>query len=139
MAAQRDHPTEGIPNDVACLKPKAVEKSDGMSCHSSNRDRDLTGRLPHPSVVEQDDLTSGGERISHCGIPVVERPSEVLKKEQGEPETVAKPAVGIGLVIDLQELGGGQPCYSRSCSMTSVSPARLSLNVFMATDYRWIC
>jgi hypothetical protein len=36
-------------------------------------------------VVEQDDLSSGRERIGHGRIPVVERPGEVLQSN-GSPE-----------------------------------------------------
>jgi len=39
-------------------------------------------RTPQASVVEEDDLPSGRERIGDCGIPVVERAGEVLKKQQ---------------------------------------------------------
>ena len=79
---QCDHPTEGVPDDVARLYSKFVQKGHRVFRHSGDRLRDVAGGTPHASVVEQDDLPSGGERISHRGIPVVERPGEVLQAEQ---------------------------------------------------------
>jgi hypothetical protein len=78
---KRDHPAEGVPDDVARLYSKSVKKGHRVFRHSGDRLRDVAGGTPHASVVEQDDLPSGGERISHRWIPVVESPGEVLQAE----------------------------------------------------------
>ena len=79
---QRDHPTEGVPDHVARLYSKFVKKGHRVSRHPGDRLRDFAGGTSHAGVVEQDDLSSGGERISHRWIPVVEGPGEMLQAEQ---------------------------------------------------------
>ncbi len=76
---KRDHPAEGVPEDVAPFDSKRLQKGQWMSRHFGNRRRDVAARAPHACVVEENDLPSGGERIGHRGIPVVQRPREVLK------------------------------------------------------------
>jgi hypothetical protein len=79
---KRNHPTEGVPEDVTRPDSKRLEKCSCMFRHSGDGRRDLAGRAPHAGVVEQDDLPSRGERVGHRGIPVVERPGEVLQEEE---------------------------------------------------------
>jgi hypothetical protein len=76
-----------------------------MSRHSGDRVRDVAGGTPDAGVVEQDDLPSGGERIGHGGIPVVERSGEVLQEQQREPRSFAETPVRVGMAIHLEELG----------------------------------
>jgi len=47
---------------------------------------------------------SGGERIGHGRIPVVERSGEVLQEEQREPRATAEPPVRVRVTIRLEEL-----------------------------------
>ena len=37
---------------------------------------------PMPGIVEEDDLPPGGQRVDNGRIPIVERPGEMLEKEQ---------------------------------------------------------
>src|SRR6266550_1636691 len=101
-----DHPTERETEHVAGLDSKSVKKGHGVFCHSGDRRRDVAGRTPNAGVVDEDYLPSGGKRISHRGIPVVERPGEVLQAEQRQPRAIAESPVGVGMAVHLQELCG---------------------------------
>src|SRR5213594_2917702 len=69
-----DHPTERETENVAGLYSKSVKKGHGVFCHSGDRLRDVAGGTPNAGVVEEDYVPTGGKRISHRWIPVVERP-----------------------------------------------------------------
>jgi hypothetical protein len=79
---KRDHSTERVPEDIAPLDAESVKKRHGVSGHFGDSVRNFACRTPQASVVEEDDLPSGREWIGDCGVPVVERAGEVLKKQQ---------------------------------------------------------
>src|SRR6266699_27805 len=129
-----DHATERETENVAGLDSKSVEKGHGVFCHSGDRRRDVAGGTPNAGVVEEDDLPSGGKRISHSWIPVVERPGEVLLAEQRQPRAIAESTVGVGMAVHLQELCGSgrskhitHPFASRlpSCSRATATSSAL--------------
>src|SRR5258705_390043 len=105
-----DHPTERETENVARLYSKSVQKGHGVFCHSGDRLRDVAGGTPNAGVVEEDYFPSGGKRISHRWIPVVERPGEVLQAEQRQPRAIAEPPVGVRMAVRLKELRGSGRC-----------------------------
>src|SRR6185295_13819004 len=97
---------EGETEDVALRQTEPVEKRHDVRGHSGYRLRHCAGRAPDSRVIEEDDLPSGRERIAHGGIPVVERPREVLQAEQRQPRALAEATVGVGMATRLEDLRG---------------------------------
>src|SRR5262245_18870701 len=74
-----------------------------MLRHPGHLGRDPAARTAHARVVEQDDLPLPGERIDHGGVPVVERPGEVLKEQERKPAASTESPVGVFIVVHRDE------------------------------------
>jgi hypothetical protein len=103
-----DHAAKGETKDVTLREAKAVEKRQGVLGHSGHRLGYIAARPADSGVLEEDDLSSGSERIGHRRIPVVERPGEVLQTEQRQASALAEAPVRVGMSFGLNELGGSR-------------------------------
>src|SRR5439155_7154081 len=117
-----DHAAERETEDVAPVEVEAVEKGHDVRRHSGHRLRHLSARTPDARVVEENDLPSRGERITHRRIPVVERSGEVLQAEQRQSRAVAEATVGVGMAAPPGGSAWERSYCWRSRSMTSASP-----------------
>src|SRR5712671_4618879 len=101
-----DHAAEGEAEYVAVGETQSVKKGKDVFGHFRHRPGDLASRASDSRVVEEDDLTSGGERIGHGRVPVVESPGEVLEEEQWSARAVSEPPVGVAKAVCVEELRG---------------------------------
>src|SRR5215831_11370062 len=74
----RDHTAERETENVAALDTEPIEEGQRMLGHLGHGLWCFTTRAADPGVVEKDQLTSVGKRISDRWVPVVERAGEML-------------------------------------------------------------
>src|SRR5580698_8282200 len=75
-----------------------------MLCHRGHAVRDVSSRAPHAGVFEKNHLASLGQRISHCGVPIVQSACEMLKTQQGNARANSEAPIGILFERGLDEL-----------------------------------
>src|SRR5712671_610195 len=101
-----EYAAEGEAEYVAVGETQPVEKGKDVFGHFGHRLGDLASRASDSRVVEEDDLTSGGERIGDGRVPVVESPGEVLQEEQRSSGAVTEPPVRVAKAVCVEELSG---------------------------------
>ncbi|HEY6492374.1 MAG TPA: hypothetical protein VIZ43_03815 [Trebonia sp.] len=116
-AAHQVRPIEGdqlgdlaahrVTEEVDGRQPEAVDEAGGAGGDALDGVRGGSGAAADPGVVEQDDLTSGCQRVGDGGVEVVEVTHEVLGEDQRGAGAGPEAAVGEPSVADVEEPGGG--------------------------------
>jgi hypothetical protein len=100
-----DHPAQGETQHVYLGEAERLQERQCVPGHTGDGVGDLAGRAAYPRALEQDDLTTLGDGIGHCRIPVVQGAGEVLQQHQRRRRARSEAAVGVGLQPSHNELG----------------------------------
>ena len=103
----RDQAAHGVGEQVGLPKAECVDEADRVAGHRLDAVRDQPAGRRHAGVVEQDDLTVGGETVGDGRVMVIERAHKVLEEHQRPAAGHAEPAVREPDAFRLDELGCG--------------------------------
>src|SRR5262245_21989794 len=99
-----NHPAERKTKHVTRRQAQAVQKRKNVLRHTGHGLRNVTAGSSHACVIEENDFAAIRERIGDGRIPIVQRPREVLQKQQGKARAYAKTTVSIPFVLRIEEL-----------------------------------